>query len=414
MLCAPGPNPRPAQTGAHAGPRVSAQRWNEARTLWGGVINTCRNVVRQSNQYFPASAEGDQLRTRLMANTAAYSKARCSTPLPHPPASPPAAYLPTSSRARRRSATSCAGRTTTRCSRATCTSSPSRARSRARRPTRAWRRPTGRCSASTRCRPWCGRRSSTRSTRRATSRDLPPDLPPDPPPDLHPILHPPPDQHPIRRAAASITTIPFLAPPPALRAPGAPGRVDHQARRPHGRVRAHLQVADPARLHAPLVPLPHVLQHPAAPRHLARHGRVLEPLGALAPSPPPSPAAYLPHALRPCPLHTPPVPISAADPLLQSQVTLPTSVAIALFLFGIEEIGVQAPPPPPPRHRPLAFATAPVPVPLSLHPNLRVIACLLATPLVAADLPLPRSRSPSPSCPSRPSATARSPRTWPR
>jgi predicted membrane chloride channel (bestrophin family) len=50
-------------------------RWNEARTLWGGVINTCRNVVRQSNQYFPASAEGDQLRTRLMANTAAYSKA---------------------------------------------------------------------------------------------------------------------------------------------------------------------------------------------------------------------------------------------------------------------------------------------------------------------------------------------------
>jgi len=28
-------------------------RWNEARTLWGGVVNSCRNVVRQSNTFFP-------------------------------------------------------------------------------------------------------------------------------------------------------------------------------------------------------------------------------------------------------------------------------------------------------------------------------------------------------------------------
>merc|ERR1719313_2542203 len=28
-------------------------RWNEARTLWGGLINNCRNVGRQSNSFFP-------------------------------------------------------------------------------------------------------------------------------------------------------------------------------------------------------------------------------------------------------------------------------------------------------------------------------------------------------------------------
>ena len=28
-------------------------RWNEARTLWGGLINNCRNVVRQANTFFP-------------------------------------------------------------------------------------------------------------------------------------------------------------------------------------------------------------------------------------------------------------------------------------------------------------------------------------------------------------------------
>ena len=32
-------------------------RWNEARTLWGGLINNCRNVVRQSNTFFFSPAE---------------------------------------------------------------------------------------------------------------------------------------------------------------------------------------------------------------------------------------------------------------------------------------------------------------------------------------------------------------------
>jgi len=46
-------------------------RWNEARTLWGGVINNCRNIVRQSNSYFP----NDVLKRRMAAETAAYVKA---------------------------------------------------------------------------------------------------------------------------------------------------------------------------------------------------------------------------------------------------------------------------------------------------------------------------------------------------
>jgi len=50
-------------------------RWNEARTLWGGVVNTCRNVVRQSNLYFPHDAKGYALRDRMQANTAIYCKA---------------------------------------------------------------------------------------------------------------------------------------------------------------------------------------------------------------------------------------------------------------------------------------------------------------------------------------------------
>ena len=32
-------------------------RWNEARTLWGGVVNTCRNLQRQASVYF---AKGDE------------------------------------------------------------------------------------------------------------------------------------------------------------------------------------------------------------------------------------------------------------------------------------------------------------------------------------------------------------------
>jgi len=40
-------------------------RWNEARTLWGGLINTCRNVVRQSNTFFPDDAMHNGLKVRI-------------------------------------------------------------------------------------------------------------------------------------------------------------------------------------------------------------------------------------------------------------------------------------------------------------------------------------------------------------
>ena len=40
-------------------------RWNEARTLWGGIVNTCRNLQRQSNVYFSEDARGQQLRDEL-------------------------------------------------------------------------------------------------------------------------------------------------------------------------------------------------------------------------------------------------------------------------------------------------------------------------------------------------------------
>merc|ERR1719389_1445209 len=49
-------------------------RWNEARTLWGGLINNCRNVVRQANTFFPDTPEGDVLKRRLAAETAAFDK----------------------------------------------------------------------------------------------------------------------------------------------------------------------------------------------------------------------------------------------------------------------------------------------------------------------------------------------------
>jgi predicted membrane chloride channel (bestrophin family) len=50
-------------------------RWNEARTLWGGVVNNCRNVVRQSNIYFPSDRYHDELKEQLAANTAGFCKA---------------------------------------------------------------------------------------------------------------------------------------------------------------------------------------------------------------------------------------------------------------------------------------------------------------------------------------------------
>jgi len=50
-------------------------RWNEARTLWGGVINNCRNVVRQANTFFKDDPIGESGKDRIAANTAAFAKA---------------------------------------------------------------------------------------------------------------------------------------------------------------------------------------------------------------------------------------------------------------------------------------------------------------------------------------------------
>jgi len=50
-------------------------RWNEARTLWGGLINNCRNVARQANLMFPHDAKGKEMRNELTANTAIFAKA---------------------------------------------------------------------------------------------------------------------------------------------------------------------------------------------------------------------------------------------------------------------------------------------------------------------------------------------------
>ena len=50
-------------------------RWNEARTLWGGVVNTCRNVARQANTFYDDTDEGGLLRDRMVGNTAAFCKA---------------------------------------------------------------------------------------------------------------------------------------------------------------------------------------------------------------------------------------------------------------------------------------------------------------------------------------------------
>merc|ERR1719504_280011 len=47
-------------------------RWNEARTLWGGLINNCRNVVRQSNTFFPDDARHAKLKKRMAAETKSF------------------------------------------------------------------------------------------------------------------------------------------------------------------------------------------------------------------------------------------------------------------------------------------------------------------------------------------------------
>merc|ERR1719262_1053132 len=48
-------------------------RWNEARTLWGGVVNTTRNLQRQSNVYF--AKEDTQLREQVTREVALFPKA---------------------------------------------------------------------------------------------------------------------------------------------------------------------------------------------------------------------------------------------------------------------------------------------------------------------------------------------------
>merc|ERR1719390_203636 len=48
-------------------------RWNEARTLWGGIVNTTRNLQRQSNVYF--AKEDVQLREQLTREVALFPKA---------------------------------------------------------------------------------------------------------------------------------------------------------------------------------------------------------------------------------------------------------------------------------------------------------------------------------------------------
>jgi len=50
-------------------------RWNEARTLWGGIVNTCRNLGRQANAYFPQDATGQKLRAQLASQVAMFPKA---------------------------------------------------------------------------------------------------------------------------------------------------------------------------------------------------------------------------------------------------------------------------------------------------------------------------------------------------
>jgi len=50
-------------------------RWNEARTLWGGLINNCRNVVRQTNTFFPDDPYHNALKLRMAAETNSFIKA---------------------------------------------------------------------------------------------------------------------------------------------------------------------------------------------------------------------------------------------------------------------------------------------------------------------------------------------------
>ena len=63
-------------------------RWNEARTLWGGLINNCRNVVRQSSTFFPDDLKHEGLARRMAAEQhgqSAFLAAWCPSSAPAPP-----------------------------------------------------------------------------------------------------------------------------------------------------------------------------------------------------------------------------------------------------------------------------------------------------------------------------------------
>merc|ERR1719291_503075 len=122
-------------------------RWNEARTLWGGLINNCRNVVRQSNTFFPDDPYHNMLKQRMAAETQAFDRATHSPPTTRTITCSSSAWRPRPRLSSGRCATSSAGRRTTRRCAASCTSSWMRASCHPPRPTRRWRRATGQCSA---------------------------------------------------------------------------------------------------------------------------------------------------------------------------------------------------------------------------------------------------------------------------
>lgn len=50
-------------------------RWNEARTIWGGIINRCRNICSQTLAYYPKDARGIAIGKVTIALTSLFTKA---------------------------------------------------------------------------------------------------------------------------------------------------------------------------------------------------------------------------------------------------------------------------------------------------------------------------------------------------
>merc|ERR1719160_1889758 len=50
-------------------------RWNEARTLWGGVVNICRNIARQVSAFPPEDPRSARIRDVTVGMVAAFAKA---------------------------------------------------------------------------------------------------------------------------------------------------------------------------------------------------------------------------------------------------------------------------------------------------------------------------------------------------